>query len=167
MTHQEVEKIGSLIYNDAALATMVDTLDGEKGDTTGFESTILTGVLGLKNDPKKFQETVERLNQLSKCNTELQSAYDKKNLLSGMGSGDINKADILETIKKLERKKLRIMRFAQVKEGKLGTTGERDVIDRKQILDRADSFEKVRASDVLFLSKRFRNCPFLGRGGVL
>lgn len=154
MTHSqdiEVRKIGGLIYNENAAKEMVDILDGQKGaDTTGLESKILNGILALENNPEKLKEAMRRMTELSGCNAALQSAYQKHNLLSGITGADIEKTDILDTIKKLERKKLRITRFAEMKEnaripGDIGT--------RQEILKQHTGLETVRASDVLMLKK--------------
>jgi hypothetical protein len=120
MTHSqdtEVKKVGGLIYNEDATKKMVDTIDGQKGDVTGLESKILKGILSLEDNPEKLQDTMRWMMELAGCNATLQCAYNTRNLLTGITEADIEKTDILDTIKTLERKKLRITRFAEVKNG--------------------------------------------------
>ena len=91
-----------------------------------------------------------RMNNLSALNAELQSAEKKKTLLEGIKDADIDKINILDTIKKLERKKLRITRFAEVKEGPRAVG---DLAKRQEILKQHTGLEMVRASDILMLKK--------------
>lgn len=132
------------------LQANIDQLDGVEGqDTTGLEAKLSANVLALS--PEKQQEAARRFAALTRVNTELQSAYQKKNLLEGMKAVDSN---IFVTIAQIEHKKMRVVRFAQIKEGKGGSSDPKEVDDRKKILEKADSFEKIRASDVLFLKKK-------------
>jgi hypothetical protein len=69
-----------------------------------------------------------------------------------MNSGDIDSSKgILETIKKLERAKLRIIRFAEVKDNKESSG---DITARQEILKQHTGLETVRASDILMLKKQ-------------
>lgn len=141
---------GIATKNNNELEQAVDMLDGERGaDVTGFEGKILSSILRL-DTPEKIQEAAHRMNALSWCNAELQSAHQKNNLLSGISGADIDKMDIFNTIKRLERKKLRIMRFAEVKEK---WEKPDQLLARQEILKQHTGLETVRALDILKLKK--------------
>ncbi len=69
-----------------------------------------------------------------------------------MKSSDLGTQDgLFDTIKKLERTKLRIMRFAEVKDN---TSVPGDIAARQEILKKHTGLETVRASDILMLKKQ-------------
>ncbi|MFA6090403.1 MAG: transglycosylase SLT domain-containing protein [Candidatus Gracilibacteria bacterium] len=133
------------------LLLSIDALDGKVGDSTGMESKIVDKIFSI-HDAEKKEEAIVRMIALTRIGAELQSNYQKRNLLAGMNSGDIDSSKgILETIKKLERAKLRIIRFAEVKDNKESSG---DITARQEILKQHTGLETVRASDILMLKKQ-------------
>lgn len=138
---------------ETQLADLIDGLDGVKGsDVTKVERPLFDSI--MQQTPEKKAEAIRLLMQLNACNDEYQIACQKYNLLEGTNPDEITLANALEKLKGLQRKKLRMMRFAQVKEGKLGAIDDNAKEDQKKIVEKIEGFEKLRASDVLFLKKK-------------
>jgi hypothetical protein len=136
------------------LKTIVDSLDGETGkDVSGLENTILGMVFDLS--PEKQKLAVERMRKLSECNTNIQSCRQKLDLLSGTAKGSTETRDLSDLLSALERKKLHIIRFAELSEGR-NPKGANDSVkaETAALLKGKEGVGEIKNSDVLSLKKR-------------
>jgi hypothetical protein len=63
------------------LLLSIDALDGKVGDSTGMESKIVDKIFSI-HDAEKKEEAIVRMIALTRIGAELQSNYQKRNLLA-------------------------------------------------------------------------------------
>lgn len=135
-------------YSD--LRSVVDAFDGEIGkDVTGLEAGIFGKVMDLS--PDKQRVAADRMRKLSECNAAIASCRGKIDLLSGMSE----QSELFDILSALERKKLRIIRFAELSEGRNPkSASDKQKNDVSELLRGREGMDALSNSTVLSLKKR-------------